>query len=191
MKEVIFVTSNKGKISSAQRDLKNIKVLPYNTELIEPRSDDLKEIAKQKVLQAYKIVKKPCIALDSGFFIEELNGFPRTYVNHMLGTIGIEGILKLMDSIENRYCEFKSCLAYYDGIDIKFFESKSPGTISESIRGKENENKWSDLWYIFKPESFNKTLAEFSQEDFFVYDNLKEDTCIKKFEDWYMCKKDI
>lgn len=186
MKEVIFVTSNKGKISSAQRALKNIKVLPYNAELIEPRSDDLKEIAQQKVLQAYKIVKKPCIALDSGFFIEELNGFPKTYVNHMLNTIGIDGILKLMNGIENRYCEFKSCLAYYDGINIKFFESSSPGAIAESIRGKENENKWSNLWYIFIPETFNKTLAEFSEEDFIRYDNLKEDTCMKKFGTWYM-----
>ncbi|MBW9157768.1 MULTISPECIES: non-canonical purine NTP pyrophosphatase [Clostridium] len=185
MKKIIFVTSNKGKIASVQRDLKNIKVLAYNADLIEPRSDDIKEIAKQKVLQAYKIVKKPCIALDSGFFISELNGFPKAYVNHMLETIGINGVLKLMEGISNRYCEFKSCLAYYDGINLEFFESKSPGTISESIKGNENENKWSDLWYIFKPEKFNKTLAEFSEDDFKIYDELKEDSYIRKFGIWY------
>ncbi|GCD10513.1 non-canonical purine NTP pyrophosphatase [Clostridium tagluense] len=185
MKKIIFVTSNKGKIASVQRDLKNIKVLAYNADLIEPRSDDIKEIAKQKVLQAYKIVKKPCIALDSGFFISELNGFPKAYVNHMLETIGIKGVLKLMEGISNRYCEFKSCLAYYDGINLEFFESKSPGTISESIKGNENENKWSDLWYIFKPEKFNKTLAEFSEDDFKIYDELKEDSYIRKFGIWY------
>jgi len=185
MREIIFVTSNKGKIASAQRDLKNIKVLGCNAELIEPRSDDLIEIARHKVLQAYKIVEKPCIALDSGFYITELNGFPKVYVNPMLDTIGIKGILKLMDGINNRYCEFRSCLAYYDGIDIKYFESKSPGIISKSIRGNENENKWSDLWYIFKPQGFNKTLAEFTEEDFMIYDELKEDSCIKKFGIWY------
>ncbi|MCB2299246.1 non-canonical purine NTP pyrophosphatase [Clostridium tagluense] len=185
MKKIIFVTSNKGKIASVQRNLKNIKVLAYNADLIEPRSDDIKEIAKQKVLQAYKIVKKPCIALDSGFFISELNGFPKAYVNHMLETIGINGVLKLMEGISNRYCEFKSCLAYYDGINLEFFESKSPGTISESIKGNENENKWSDLWYIFKPEKFNKTLAEFSEDDFKIYDELKEDSYIRKFGIWY------
>ncbi|WP_461614932.1 non-canonical purine NTP pyrophosphatase [Clostridium sp. Marseille-QA1073] len=188
MKEIIFVTTNRGKIASAQRELKNIVVLAYNAELIEPRSEDIKEIAKQKVLQAYKIVKKPCISLDSGFFINELNGFPKAYVNHMLETIGIKGLLKLMDGVEDRYCEFRSCLSYYDGVDMKFFESKSPGIISKSIQGKENENKWSDLWYIFKPESFNKTLAEFTEEDFIVYDNLKEDSCIKKFGNWYESK---
>ncbi len=186
MKEIIFVTTNKGKIASAQRELKNIEVLPYNAELIEPRGDDIKEIAKQKVLQAYKIVKKPCIALDSGFFVEALNGFPKAYVNHMLETIGIEGLLKLMDKVENRKCTFKSCLAYYDGENMEFFESNDHGTLAHSIRENENNEKWSNLWYIFKPKGFLKTLAEFDEEDFLRYDtNSKDDTCIKKFGNWY------
>lgn len=185
MKEIIFVTTNKGKIASAKKELKDIKVLSYDAQLIEPRSDDIKEIAKQKVIQGYKIVNKPCISLDAGFFIDELNGFPRAYVNHMLDTIGIEGVLKLMDGVANRSCEFKSCLAYYDGVNIKFFESKSLGTLSESIKGRDNENKWSDLWYIFIPEEFDKTLAEFDEEDFIIYDETKEDSCLKKFSDWY------
>ncbi|WP_035292436.1 non-canonical purine NTP pyrophosphatase [Clostridium sp. KNHs214] len=185
MKEIVFVTSNKGKIASAQRELENIKVLPYNAELIEPRGDDISEIAKEKVVQAYKIVKTPCIALDAGFFIKELNGFPKVYVNHTLETIGIKGILKLMEDIGDRYCEFKSCLAYYNGKNMKFFESKSPGSISKGIRGEDNENKWSDLWYIFEPLNFNKTLAEFSEKDFEMYNRLKEESCIKKFGIWY------
>lgn len=185
MKEIIFVTSNNGKVATAQNDLKNIKVLPYNAQLIEPRSDDIKEIAEQKVYQAFEMVKKPCISLDSGFFIEELNGFPRAYVNHALDTIGIEGIIKLMNGVNNRYCEFKSCLAYYDGNIIKFFESKSPGILSEGIKGRENQDKWSDLWYIFIPDRFNKTLAEFDGNDFEYYDRIKEDSCIKKFGLWY------
>src|SRR3712207_1054512 len=115
-REIVFVTTNKGKIASAQRELSGIKVLPYNAELIEPRSDDIREIARQKVIQAYKIVGKPCIALDSGFFVDELNGFPKAYVNHMLDTIGIRGLLKLMEGVINRNCKFKSCLAYYDEI---------------------------------------------------------------------------
>ena len=185
MKEIIFVTSNKGKVATAQNDLTNIRVLPYNAELIEPRSDNLREIAEQKVYQAFEMVKKPCISLDSGFFIEKLKGFPRAYVNHALDTIGIEGILKLMNGVKNRYCEFRSCLAYYDGSLIKFFESKSPGTLSEDIKGRDSQEKWSDLWYIFIPEQFDKTLAEFDGNDFECYDRTKEDSCIKKFGVWY------
>ena len=185
MKEIIFVTTNKGKIASAQKELPNIKVLPIEAELSEPRSDDIKEIAKQKVLQAYAIVKRPCIALDSGFFIKTLNGFPRAYVNHMLDTIGIDGILKLMRDEENRECEFRSCLAYYDGEEMRFFESRSPGVIAERIRGSENENKLSDLWYLFIPRHFHKTLAEFDEQDFMEYSRVKEDSGMKKFGEWY------
>jgi XTP/dITP diphosphohydrolase len=185
MKEIIFVTTNKGKVASAQKELTNIKVLPIEAELNEPRSDDIKEIAKQKVLQAYSIVKQPCIALDSGFFIKSLNGFPRAYVNHMLDTIGIEGVLKLLRDEENRECEFRSCLAYYDGEEMRFFESKSPGVIAEKIKGSENESKWSDLWYLFIPKHFQKTLAEFNEQDFMEYNRVKEASGMKKFGEWY------
>lgn len=185
MKEIIFVTSNKGKIASAQSVLKNIKVIPYNAELIEPRDDDVKNIAKQKVIQAYNIVKKPCISLDAGFFIRALNGFPKAYVNHMLDTIGIEGALKLMEGKQDRYCEFVICLAYYDGDSMEFFQSKSPGYMTESIRGKDNKDKWSDLWYIFMPNGYDKTLAEFTEEDFESYSQAKQDSCMDQFRDWY------
>ncbi|MCF6137822.1 non-canonical purine NTP pyrophosphatase [Pseudalkalibacillus berkeleyi] len=150
-----------------------------------PESDDIKEIAKQKVLQAYAIVKRPCIALDSGFFISELNGFPRAYVNHMLETIGIDGVLKLLINVENRFSEFRSCLAFYDGEIMKFFESSSPGMISDEMRGTENDKKWSDLWYIFIPKNYDKTLAEFNDKDFTEYRDQKEDSCMIKFGEWY------
>ncbi|MCA0987352.1 non-canonical purine NTP pyrophosphatase [Guptibacillus algicola] len=185
VKEIVFVTTNKGKIASAEKDLHNIRILPIEADLIEPRSDDIKEIAKHKVLQAYEIVQRPCIALDSGFFIFQLNGFPKAYVNHMLETIGIQGVIKLLSGEENRKSEFRSCLAYYDGEVMKFFESKAPGEISTEIKGKDNERKWSDLWYIFIPEHFEKTLAEFSEDDFMQYHTIKEDSCMKKFGEWY------
>lgn len=185
MKEIVFVTSNPGKIASAQRELKDITVHAYEAELIEPRSDDIKEIAKQKVKQAYNMVKQPCISMDSGFYISQLNGFPRAYVNHMLDTIGIQGVLKLMDKENDRSCEFRSSLAYYDGQRMEFFESKSRGAIATSIRGENGENKWSDLWYIFVPERFEKTLAEFSDIDFELYSQIREESCMTQFGNWY------
>ena len=79
-KEIIFVTHNQGKVKSAEKYFKNIKLSTINFELDEPRSDDIQEIAKAKVCQAYEMVKKPCIALDTDFRIDELNGFPRAFV---------------------------------------------------------------------------------------------------------------
>ena len=111
MEEIVFVTHNKGKAQSAEKYFKNLKISTYDFELDEPRSDDIKEIATAKVMQAYKVVGRPCIALDTGFFIDELNGFPKAFVNFSLDTIGIDGILKLMEGKENRTCKFDECLA--------------------------------------------------------------------------------
>lgn len=163
--EIVFVTGNKGKIASAQRYLSDIKLNIYEYELIEPRTDDIKEIAEFKVKQAYEVVKKPCIALDAGFFIEELNGFPRAFINFALDTLGIEGILKQMENVENRNCAFKEYIAYYDGTDFLYFKGNHEGTLSKNIRGNDTEQKWSDLWYIFVPYGCEKTLAEMTDEE--------------------------
>jgi XTP/dITP diphosphohydrolase len=185
-KEITFVTTNKGKIASAQQYFKNLKLVTYNYDLIEPRTDDIEEIAKSKVLQAYKIVNQPCIALDSGFFIEELNGFPRAFVNFALDTVGIEGFLKLMEGKTNRKCKFKECLAYYDGKDIQYFYCEHNGILSDKIKGIENPEKWSDLWYIFIPEYSNdgRTLSEYSVEE--THERREKiDSSIKQFARWY------
>lgn len=40
------------------------------------------------------------------------------------------------------------------------FTESIHGNLSKAIQGLDREEKWSDLWYIFKPNGFNKTLAE-------------------------------
>lgn len=135
--------------------------------------------------QAYAITKKPCIALDAGFYIEHWHGFPRAYVNPTLETLGLRGILKLMSQISNRRCEFKQCLAFYDGRDYKCFESVSKGTLSHEIRGQHLEQKWSELWSIFIPEHFNKTLSEFDDEDRQAYNKMAQPSSLTLFGQWY------
>lgn len=184
--EIVFVTHNKGKLASAQRYLKKAKLISYDYELIEPRSDDIKEIATAKVKQAYDIVKKPCIAQDSGFYIDSLNGFPRTFVNFAMDTIGVDGFLTLMKDKEDRKCAFKECLAYYDGEEIKYFYGLHEGTIAKEKAGISREEKWSDLWYIFKPKNFDVTLAEMNEVE--REERRKKDdsySAIDAFAKWY------
>ena len=186
MEEIVFVTHNKGKAKSAEKYFKNLKISTYDFELDEPRSDDLKEIATAKVKQAYKVVGKPCMALDSGFFIDELNGFPRAFVNFSLDTIGIDGMLRLMDGKENRKCNFGECLAFYDGKDIYYFYGNSPGNLADKKQGLDRQEKWSDLWYVFKPQGFEKTLAEMSEEE--RENRRKTDgsySALEMFANWY------
>ena len=185
MDEVIFVTHNKGKINSANKQMKNINFKIFEYELEEPRSDDIKYISKYKVEEAYKIVKKPCISLDAGFWIDSLNGFPRAYVNYSLETLGLEGILKLMEGKENRNCKFTECLSYYDGKELKQFMGKHSGTLATKRLGNDTDKKWSDLWYIYKPQGYDKTLAEMTDEERKNRNRFDDVDSWTEFANWY------
>ena len=183
--EIIFVTHNKGKIASAQRALKNVNLKIFEYELEEPRSDDIKYISKYKVEQAYKIVNKPCISLDCGFWIDELNGFPRAFVNFALETFGIQGILKLMEGKDNRKCRFTECLSYYDGNELKQFMGYHEGFLSEKVLGKDTSDKWSELWYIYIPYGYDKTLAQMTEEERENRIRNKSVNSMEEFAKWY------
>lgn len=189
MKEIIFVTTNKGKQISAQKrfDKNKIKIKCYDFEIEEPMVNDIKYIAKIKVLEAYKKVKKPCIALDAGFYINNYPnnpGFPGAFPKReLLEKIGIDGLLKNMQNVEDRTCYFKECLAYYDGINIKYFYGISNGKITDKKSNIDNEKKWSDLWSVFIPNNCYKTLSDMTD---YERENREDGhtNALDKFEKW-------
>lgn len=185
MKEIVFVTHNKGKIEAAKNRLKGVNFKIYEYELEEPRSDDIKYISKHKVMEAYKLVNKPCISLDCGFWIDELDGFPRAFVNFALDTIGIDGILKLMEGKENRSCRFTECLSYYDGKELHQFMGRHEGTLAKQILGNDTDKKWSDLWYIYKPYGYDKTLAQMTDEERTNRRKYETVDSMQEFAKWY------
>ena len=183
MNKIYFATTNKGKVNSVSNALSRygIEVVHYPIELPEPRSDDLREIAREKVLFAYEKIGKPCIALDSGFYVHSLNGFPKTFVNFVLKTIGIEGILRLAKG-KPRDCEFRNCLAYLDETlsEPVYFESRVEGLLSDSPRGEMRDYYWSKLFLVFIPKDTNKTLAEMTFDEYQRY----KDSFATKFAGW-------
>ena len=191
MKTVYIATSNKNKATSIKKEMKRygIEVKHFYLDIPEPRSYDIREIARAKVLYAYKKLKKPCIVLDSGFFVDSINGFPRTFVNYALETIGIEGILKLVEG-KGRVCEFRDCLAYYDGVSKpKLFESILKGKLSNSLKGTLKTFHWSRLFLIFISDGKTKTLAQMGKEEYDNwYRNINQNSYIKKFAGWFLSK---
>lgn len=60
------------------------------------------------------------------------------------------------------------------------------GNLSNNKQGKDREEKWSDLWYIFKPIGFDKTLAEmdsFERENRRTIDGSVQ--ALQEFANWY------
>ena len=60
------------------------------------------------------------------------------------------------------------------------------GNLSNRIQGIDREEKWSDLWYVFKPKGFDKTLA---QMDSYERENRRKIDgsvqAMQEFAKWY------
>lgn len=190
MKEIIFVTGNKGKQFLLQKKFEGSDVTVGITDFSfeEPDVNDIEYIAKEKVLYAYERLKKPCVALDAGFYIPNYPGkpnFPGAFPKReLLDKIGLEGLIKNMEGVEDRYCYFKEVLAYYDGENIKFFYGLSEGSLSNNIKEVDSDKKWSELWYVFIPKNETKTLSEMT---YLERENRKDNhtSAINEFVHWY------
>ena len=164
MKTILFATANPGKPRQAQDVIRSARIEGCSIDFDEPRSDDLHVIAQAKLRQARRILDAPCFVLDSGFYIDALNGFPGSYVNYALGTVGVSGLLRLMQGQTNRCCAFRQCLGYFDGAQEHYFTAENTGTLATVVRGADSARQWSALWHIFIPEGADRTLSEFTQE---------------------------
>ena len=63
MKTIIFATANPGKLRQAQDVIRRAHVQGCPIDFDEPRSDDLRTIARAKLHQAMRITDAPCFVL--------------------------------------------------------------------------------------------------------------------------------
>lgn len=169
--ELTYVTGNWAKILSARQILEPLgfKVNQEKLETIEIQNDDIEEVAKYSAKWASEKLKCNVIKNDTGLCIEALNGFPGTYTHYVDDTLKEDGILKLMEGIENRNAYFKEVIAYCEyGSKPITFVNITKGTIAEYKSGKYG---WS--WdFIFIPKGQTKTLGCFPDEERFAYWNM-------------------
>lgn len=157
--EIVFVTSNKGKLSEAQSIL-NVTVKSANVHLDEIQSLDLEEIVRHKIKQATTAVNKPLIVDDTGIFIEEWNGFPGPFVKFIYEEGGCELMLKMLEGVENRRTYALCVIGFYDGTNTHIFKGRADGTITKEMRGKTG---WG-FDFILIPEGLTQTFAEMGEE---------------------------
>ena len=129
---------------------------------VEIQADSVEEVAKYSAKWASEELKANVVKNDTEIMIEELNGFPAAYTHYVQDTLGMEGILKLMEGVENRKAKFVQALAYCEyGKEPVVFSSITEGTIAKEQSG---EHGWS--WdFIFIPDGHNKTLGNYEDEE--------------------------
>ena len=162
--EITYVTGNSYKIELAQRILGplGVKVNQKKIYCPEIQDDDIVNVSKYSAKYAANELKIPVIKNDSGLIIECLKGFPGPYTSYIEDTITEDGILKLMQGMENRKAYFTEVISYCEpGKEPISFVSNTYGTISAEPRG---EYGWS-FDKIFISQNQTKTLAEFEDDE--------------------------
>ena len=170
MKKITYVTGNWAKIMSARQMLEPLgfEIEQVKMDVPEIQHDSIEEVAKFSAKWASDKLGKTVLKNDSGLCIDALNGFPGPYTHYADDTIGEDGVLKLLDGVENREAHFVEILAYCEyGKEPVLFKSVTNGTIALKKSG-EYGYSWD---YIFIPEGETKTLANYDDTKRFSYWN--------------------
>ena len=188
MKGLIVAINSQGKIEAANKYLEGnlvFQACDYNFK--ESQHDSLEAYAIVNVREAYENTKLPSVVINVGFYVEELNGYPGADVRQFLDTMGIKGLLKLLQGEDKRECCFRECLAYYDGNgQPQLFWGEYKGSVAQEIKEEIVKRDWADLSYIFIPEHKDIVWAEMSDEERQEFSKYHEDTsAIKHFKEWY------
>lgn len=140
-RSLTFVTTNAGKAAelAAQLAPRGIKVVQDKRGYPEIQAGTLREVAEAGARHLLASgLKPPFLLEDSGLFVSALRGFPGVYSRHALDTIGIPGLLRLLQDVEAemRAAAFQACLLHVDPSGRSHaFEGSCPGRIAERADG--------------------------------------------------------
>ena len=185
MRTLILASRNAGKIREFKRmlaeDASDIEVLSLldfpDLPDVEETGTTLQENARLKAVQIVEATGKPCLADDSGLFIDALNGDPGVYSARWSGVHGndlanTEKVLQQIRDLEDsgpvtRAAQFRCVVAlafpsnHSRAGEVLFVEGEMPGEIIDAPRGEHG------FGYdpIFVPTGFAQTSAELSAEE--------------------------
>ncbi|MGH8882400.1 MAG: non-canonical purine NTP pyrophosphatase, partial [Stackebrandtia sp.] len=166
---IIFVTGNAGKLGTARTHLEPLgfSVEQVSLDLDEIQSTTVADVAIHKAQQAHRALRRPVMVEDSGFGIDELDGWPGPLIKPTLTALGPEGLCRVADLTKDRAARFTSVLVYIDqhGIPRVFTDEGEAGTIAKTPSAGGDEAAWSPLWDIFIPATADTTLSTLSSGD--------------------------
>ena len=164
MQKITYVTGNWSKIMSAKNILEplGIEVDNVKIETTEIQADTVEEVAMHSAKEASDKLKRSVLKNDTGLYVEVLGGFPGPYTHYVDEKIGEDGLLKLLEGVDNRNACFVEAFAYCEyGKDPIVFKSITKGKIA-----KEKSGAYGWSWdFIFIPDGYDKTMGNYSDEE--------------------------
>jgi XTP/dITP diphosphohydrolase len=162
--ELKVVTSNDGKIKEFKQTFEKTPVFPTKVSVPYPevQASSLEEVVDFGLDNLKDKIQPPFIIDDAGVFVDGLEGFPGVYSRYVYDTIGLQGLLRQLEHIEDRQASFKCVLGLLleDGTTHKFV-GECKGRIIHEMRGD------GGFGYdpIFIPDGFDRTFAELLPEE--------------------------
>ncbi len=148
-KKIILLTGNERKKKSFEQAIAgyDIEVEIQKPWIPEIQSEDNSEIAAYSAKYGANLLNKPVVKMDSGFFIEGLDGFPGPFVHYVDKQIGADRFFRVLKDLPDRKARIKNSLAYCEpGKEPKIFESGCIGRIAETL--SLNEGSFIDRLFI-------------------------------------------
>ncbi len=133
--ELVFVTSNEGKLREAEAVL-GIALRHRPLDLVEPQSLDLHEVVRSKAAAAFELIKAPVLVEDTGLELLGLGGFPGPLIRWLLASVGASGICRIAHAFGDPRAVARCVTCAADGSQIIVGEGAVLGTIAAQPRGR-------------------------------------------------------
>ncbi len=162
MRKIRVATGNPHKLAEISAILApfGIAVEQLDAEKVEVQDDDVVTVARKAAEFLCPRHGDYVVVEDTGLYIDALGGFPGPYAEYVYRTIGLRGVLKLLEGVSDRSATFKCAAALCLGGDVHIFVGETRGRIAEEPRGS------GGFGYdpIFIPEGSSLTYAEMGEE---------------------------
>ena len=157
---VTFVTGSIYKKEYLE-SLLGLKIKNHKVDLDEIQDLDLNKVVEHKVRQAYEILKTPVLVEDVGLEFTEMGKLPGAFMKFFLTELSMQQICDLIKG-EDRSATARCVFGYFDGKDLKLFESSMKGTILRSPDSSDGGYGWDK---IFMPDGYRVARSKLSKED--------------------------
>ena len=175
MKEILFATSNKGKVKEVKQILEKENIIVKSLLDFEPIEEPIEDgltFYDNAVIKAkyyYNIFKIPVLTDDSGLEVFSLNNEPGVFSARYSGCLdpslkdqkNIDKLLDNLKGIEDRGAQFRCSMVFYDGNSIL----STDGIVLGKIIDEQCGNNGFGYDPIFLPDGYKETLSSISLEE--------------------------
>jgi len=182
-RSIRFATGNRGKVEEARMILSpiGIRQLPFDGKGVEVQASTVSEVAAYSARTASRQYGKTLIVEDAGLFVDALDGFPGPFSSYVFKTLGIAGLIDLLEGKRSRKASFRSAVAYCEpsGKPIVF-----DGLVSGRIIRQPVGARGFGFDPVFVPDQGKKTMAQMTLEE--KCEVSHRGTALRKFAAWYV-----